>query len=100
MSSKPSVLVLGATGFVGKNLIPRLCKITPNITVVYRSVHAREAAALIAQSADIKWADAANGLIPAVRSAAAAGPIDAVIHLAGRINGTASELKEANLGTT
>jgi nucleoside-diphosphate-sugar epimerase len=100
MSSKPSVLVLGATGFVGKNLLPQLAKLTPQITAVYRSVRARDAAASVVQSPDIKWVDAGNGIAAAVARSAAAGPIDIVIHLAGRINGTAAELKQGNSGIT
>ena len=100
MSSKPSVLVLGATGFVGKNLLPQLAKLTPQITAVYRSVRARDAAASVVQSPDIKWVDAGNGIAAAVARSAAAGPIDIVIQLAGRINGTAAALKQGNSGIT
>lgn len=100
MIRQPSVLVLGATGFVGKNLLLKLSGFTPNITALYRNTRAREAATLVAQSPEIKWVDAGSGIVPAVRSAAAAAPIDVVIHLAGQINGTASELREGNLGAT
>lgn len=100
MSSKPSVLVLGATGFVGKNLLPRLSKLTPDITAVYRSVRARDAAASVVQSPGIKWVNAGDGIAGAVARAAASGPIDVVIQLAGRINGTAAELKQGNFGIT
>jgi nucleoside-diphosphate-sugar epimerase len=100
MNSKPSVLVLGATGFVGKNLLPRLSNSTAKITAVYRNRPAKDVATLIAQSPNIKWVDASLGLVSAVRLAAAADPIDIVIHLAGKINGTAAELRQGNVVTT
>jgi nucleoside-diphosphate-sugar epimerase len=100
MNSKPSVLVLGATGFVGRNLLPKISGFTPDITAAYRNVSGKDAAALIAQYPNIKWADASKGLVSAVRRAAAAEPIHVVVHLAGRVNGTASEIRQANLGTT
>ena len=100
MNSKPSVLVLGATGFVGKNLLPKLGDFTSEITAAYRNARSKDSAALVAENPNLKWADAGNGLGSAVRSAAAANPIDVVIHLAGRVNGSASEIKQANLGIT
>ena len=100
MSSKPSVLVLGATGFVGKNLLPKLAESSPNVAAVYRTIRTRDATAAVNPSLNIEWADAGKGLASAVRLIAASRPIDVVIHLAGRVNGTASELTRGNLGVT
>ena len=87
------VIVLGGAGFVGRNVAAAAVAHGMQVAVVHRKSPPDVEGA--------RWIDCRAGLDVAIgEGTQTLGGIDAVIHAAGRINGTAHELDRDNVGVT
>jgi len=75
-----NVLVTGATGFVGRNIVPRLVEAGARVHATFRSAPAQS-------STDVHWVSLDLDDVDMLRATVGAIQPDVVLHLGGRVNG-------------
>ncbi|MBR1270656.1 NAD(P)-dependent oxidoreductase [Bradyrhizobium sp. AUGA SZCCT0222] len=88
-----NLLVTGATGFVGLNLLPRLISAGYTVTALCRKPLSND-------SPGVRWVLIGSDRSRIVEEIARSQKIDAVVHLAGRVNGRPKEIDDSNIGYT